>query len=231
MTDLNTIIEWAGNSIYFFQALGAIYGIYCTVVVLRRISEKRFSNSATAEAFLTEVDEQLKKRDFEAIAEICDSPPFWAKAVPQLILVALANRQRPMSKLRQILAEKFERDVIADIEYRVAGINTVVKSEPMLGLLGTVAGMISAFGKIAAKQKTGSDPSMLASDISLALITTAVGLVVAIPLIMVGAVIHVRLSKMQDSVQDHLSHFLESLDVALAPASKKDRPARMTNDE
>ena len=61
--------------------------------------------------------------------------------------------------------------------YPLAVVATIA---PLLGLFGTVYGMIGAFGTVAA---VGSmdDPSLLAADISHALITTAVGLAVAIP--------------------------------------------------
>ena len=61
------------------------------------------------------------------------------------------------------------------MDYQISWVNTVVKTAPMLGLQGTVLGMIAAFGKIAAKQATGVNPASLAEDISFALITTAVG--------------------------------------------------------
>ena len=83
----------------------------------------------------------------------------------------------------------------------------------MLGLLGTVVGMINAFGKIAAATDTGTDPKALANDISFALFTTALGLTIAIPLVLAGAAVHVRIGKLQDSVQDQLGEFLDDFDV------------------
>src|SRR5262249_22966429 len=118
------------------------------------------------------------------------------------------------------LAERFEQDVLSDLENRVAWINTVVKTAPMLGLQGTVLGMIAAFAKIASAGKAGVDPTALANDISFALFTTAIGLMVAIPLVMALASIHVRQGKLQDSVQYMLSTFLEDFDAAL----EKQRP-------
>ena len=80
----------------------------------------------------------------------------------------------------------------------------------MLGLLGTVIGMIGAFDQIASMKQTGMDATSLASDISFALFTTAIGLAVAIPLVMAGAAIHVRIGKLQDSVQQTIGEVLES---------------------
>jgi biopolymer transport protein ExbB/TolQ len=136
--------------------------------------------------------------------------------VPQLALIAIDHRDRSLPQLRRMLSEKFERDILADLEYRTSWINTIVKAAPMLGLQGTVLGMIAAFAKIATSQQTGTDPSRFAGDISFALYTTAVGLFIAIPLVLASNMIQVRIGKLQDSVETHLGEFLHDLDKAAA---------------
>jgi len=186
------------------------------VLVFRRIAQKRFRTQPAADEFLDQVSERLRARQFDSVAELCDSPPYWAKAVPQLILIALANRDRPIAKLRQMLGETFSREVLAELDYQMSWVNTVVKTAPMLGLQGTVLGMIAAFAKIASSQRAGVDPSQLSKDISFALITTAVGLMIAIPLVMCMASMQVRIGRLTDSVQHQLGRFLDELDVAQA---------------
>ena len=214
--DMPAIMDAIGIGIYAVMGLIALFGVFCVVLLFRRIAQKRFTSPARAAEFLDQVRELLAQRQFEQIEQLCDSPPYWNKAVPQLILVALANRNRELPKIRRILAEKFERDVLADLEYTMDWISTVVKTAPMLGLLGTVQGMISAFGKIAAVSKeTGTDPSQLAGDISFALYTTAIGLMTAIPLVMAASAIHVRIGRLQDAVQQQIGEFLDEFDEAL----------------
>jgi biopolymer transport protein ExbB/TolQ len=219
--DFGQIVNFFSNMVYPLQAITALQGAFLCIVVFRRISQKRFRSAAAEDEFLGEVREMMKQKNFDGVAELCDSPPYWSKAVPQLILVALQNRDRPVSKLRQMMAERFEQDILSDIENRIAWINTIVKVAPMLGLQGTVLGMIAAFAKIASAGKSGVDPTALASDISFALFTTAIGLLVAIPLVMALAAIHVRQGKMQDSVQYMLGTFLEDLDAALPRDDEK----------
>ncbi len=213
---MDQIIYYAGQGIYVALAAAALYGAFCVILLVKRIGQKRFSSLASADEFFDEVRERLQKRDFEGVAELCDSPPYWSKAVPQLILVALQNRDLGVQKLRRILGERFERDVLADLEYRTSWVATIVKSAPMLGLLGTVMGMINAFGEIASAQQTGTDPKKLADAIGFALLTTALGLTVAIPLVLAGNMIHVRIGKLQDSVQEDLGSFLDDLNTVSA---------------
>lgn len=214
--DMARLVDLMSQLIYPLQGITAVYGLFLTILVFRRIAAKRFRSSAAADEFLEQVSERLRSRNFDGVSELCDSPPYWSKAVPQLILIAMAHRDRPLSKLRQMLGETFEREVLSELDYQMSWINTVVKTAPMLGLQGTVLGMIAAFAKIAGSNRTGVDPASLATDISFALITTAVGLMIAIPLVMCMASMQVRIGRLTDSVQHELGRFLDELELAQA---------------
>lgn len=70
-------------------------------------------------------------------------------------------------------------------------IEAVVQAAPMLGLLGTVLGMIEAFGKVA-EGSGAADPSALANGIWIALTTTALGLAIAIPFYFISVWLEAR---------------------------------------
>ncbi len=95
----------------------------------------------------------------------------------------LASPSRDREVLHDIAAEALLRETPA-IERYNAVILVVAAVAPLLGLLGTVTGMISTF-EIITEFGTG-DPKMLSSGISEALITTQLGLVVAIPGVLIG---------------------------------------------
>lgn len=208
------ILEFSGNAIYASMALCAIYGVFKVVQLMRRVAQKRFSSEAQAEEFLEDVRAELARGNFEAVLEMCDSPEYWSKAVPQLVLVAIANKDKSPAKLKRMLAEQFEREILADLDYGTSWVATIVKTAPMLGLLGTVVGMILAFQTIAASSESGgTNPADLAEKIGIALFTTAIGLTIAIPLVLLGAMVNVRIGKLQDSVQQHLGEFLEDFEA------------------
>ncbi|WP_437191928.1 MotA/TolQ/ExbB proton channel family protein [Planctomicrobium sp. SH527] len=208
------LMEVAEPAIYGMQVLAGLYGTFCAILIYRKIAQKSFSSPKKAKDFLDSIQSRLEQRDFDGIADICDSPPYWSKATPQLILVALAYRDRGINKLRQLLGEKYERDVIADLDYRAAWILTIVKVAPMLGLLGTTTGMIRAFATLAGNTG-GVDALLLAEKISIALYATALGLFIAVSMSVVAAAVHVRKSKLTDSVQEQLSEFLYHFDKAI----------------
>jgi biopolymer transport protein ExbB len=212
--DITPVLKFFEYAIWTGMAISASYGLFCVVLLMRRVAQKRFPGAAAEEAFLDDVGDCLERNDFDAVTKMCDTPEVWSRAVPQLMQIAILNRERPIKKIRQILGERFERDVLANMEQTASWVNTVVKAAPMLGLLGTVVGMINAFKKIAGAADSGIDPSALAADISFALFTTAAGLAIAIPLVILGAAAAVRMSRLQDSVQESVGIFLEDLEEA-----------------
>ena len=213
---MHQLLVISGPVIYFLQGAMALFGVYLSLLLWRKVGQKRFRTAAAAGDFMDEVKTNMENKDFEEVVNLCDSPPYWAKATPQMILVALAHRDRGFSKLQGILSEKFERDILVELQYQHSWIGTVAKTAPMLGLLGTVTGMILAFEKIAtASAQGGLDPGSLAQEIAIALNTTAVGLVVAIPLTVAGAWVQQNIAKMTDSVQDQLAEFMHELEKAM----------------
>lgn len=98
-----------------------------------------------------------------------------------VLAAGLVNRNHS----REIMKESIEevgRHVAHDFERFLNALGTIASITPLLGLLGTVLGMIKVFNVITA-QGVG-DPSVLSEGISVALITTAAGLSVAIPSLM-----------------------------------------------
>jgi biopolymer transport protein ExbB len=200
--------DFISNSVYFALAIDALWGAYCAAVVLMRIRQKRFRSEKQQNEFLDRIDASLSKGDFDTVAIECETDQ---RALPQLAALACANRHLDVTQIQELLVDRFQRDVLADLEHRVSWINNVIKTAPMLGLLGTVLGMMAAFGKLAASQNV--KPDQLASDISFALITTAIGLAIAIPGTICVAAVNVRIRKLEDLVGAGLARLLDSVAV------------------
>ncbi len=96
----------------------------------------------------------------------------------EILAAGLVNRHRE----RKIIKESIEdagRQVVHDLERFLNSLGTIAAISPLLGLLGTVIGMVKVFAAITTHGV--GDPTVLAGGISEALITTAAGLTVAIP--------------------------------------------------
>ena len=93
-------------------------------------------------------------------------------------------------------------------------------SDLMLGLLGTVLGIVVTFSKLAEMGASGGDPSKLAGGIGTALFATALGLTVAIPLTLLGALFHVRVGRLETDVRIYMGEFFDELETSLAKGKK-----------
>ncbi|MEM9411257.1 MAG: MotA/TolQ/ExbB proton channel family protein [Planctomycetota bacterium] len=202
---MDTIFWLVGLIIYFILGMVALWGAYCVVMVFTRVRQKQFTSEDQQTTFLEALEDPLSRGDYDMANEICDGD---RRATCQLSQLAIMNRKLGFVKVKKLVADRFQRDVLQDLEYRLSWVYTVIKAAPMIGLLGTVIGMMGAFAKLAVPGKA-VDPSQLALDIQFALITTACGLAIAIPLVLATAYINVQIRKMEDLVSYGLNQFLE----------------------
>jgi len=99
----------------------------------------------------------------------------------RILAAGLVNRHHSKEVMKEAI-EEVGRMVVHDLERYLNTLGTIAAISPLLGLLGTVIGMIKVFSVIVTAGV--GDPGVLAGGISEALITTAAGLTVAIPSLM-----------------------------------------------
>ncbi len=209
--DVNELAAFLGNLCYLFLAINLLWGLYCAILVWRRLAQLRFRSEAQQAQFMEEVGGNLASGDYTEASERC---ALNQRALPQLVLLAIENRDLEPVELRQLLAERLQRDVLAPLENRVNWILTVIRNGPLLGLFGTVLGMMAAFGRIGLGEKV--QPSQIADEISVALICTAMGLGTAIPLGYVAATLNIRIRDLQESLTPALVRFLNAFKAVAA---------------
>ena len=201
---METVFAILGYVIYTFMFLIALWGAYNVFMVFIRVRQKQFDREDRQVEFLVAIEEPLVRGDYDAAVDVCDGD---RRAMCQLSQLAIENRRLSFPKVKQLIADRFQRDVLQDLEHRLSWVITVIKAAPMIGLLGTVLGMMGAFGKLAGEDKV--EAGALAQDILFALITTACGLAIAIPLVLAVAFINIRIKKMEDLVAYGINQFLE----------------------
>jgi biopolymer transport protein ExbB/TolQ len=203
-----------GVATYGAQALVALWGAFNAVLAWRRVARVQFRRGSDQDRFLDELEDKLQSGQFDDAAELTEND---RRAMPQLALYAIENRDMDYQKLQRRLTERLQNDVLADLEHRLSWIGMVIKTAPMLGLIGTVIGMMGAFANLGSGTKV--DPGRLATDIFFALITTAIGLATAMPLLVCLAAINVRIRKMEDSIASGLTRLVEAVKFISAPAA------------
>src|SRR5436190_18051114 len=151
--------------------------IVASIIALALIFERLYSLRQSIVAPAGLVDRVLTEyRNHGATAELLSKT---ARRAPlgRLLAAGLANVKSPRPVMKEAI-EEVGRVVIHELERFLTTLGTIAAMAPLMGLFGTVVGMIEIFGSQGA---TGSNPLQLAHGISIALYNTAFGLVVAIP--------------------------------------------------
>ena len=111
---------------------------------------------------------------------------------------------------RDNLESKIEEKAIEvkySLERYLSVLGTVATISPLLGLLGTVVGMITAFTGLT--ENTGANPDLLAAGISQALITTAFGLFIAVPGLVLHKYFEQKVNYLLINLQKEVSGFID----------------------
>ena len=211
-----TIYDWIGLADYCALAAVALFGAYCCVLVWNRVGQKWFKTEEEQDAFLDSLEPDLLSGNFDKVEAACEGDQ---RAVPMMIHLGIMNRHLGYAKVKHLLTERFQRDVLADLDKNISWVTTVIKTAPMLGLFGTVTGMIGAFATLASAQSV--EPMKLAKDINVALYTTAIGLSIAIPLVMALNAVNNRIRHMESLVGSGVTRFLEAYRVGLTRKGKR----------
>ena len=155
--------------------------ILCSIVAMAIIIERLWALQAkrvVPENLVAQIWQMHNKGQLTNahVITVKDSSP-----LGRILAAGLVNRHHS----REIMKESIEdvgRQVVHELDRYLNTLGTIASITPLLGLLGTVIGMIKVFSAIMAAGV--GDPSVLAGGISEALITTATGLSVAIPTLM-----------------------------------------------
>jgi len=140
---------------------------------------------------LGELESLFDEEEYEEAMDLCDAED---SVLSRIVGASLAKIGGGYARMREAAEGVSEEETLALVQ-KISYVALIASIEPMLGLLGTVQGMISAFDKIA-MLKTAVSPSDLAGSIAMALVTTAIGLIVAIPLTAVYLFLRNRVMKL-----------------------------------
>jgi biopolymer transport protein ExbB len=162
---------------------------------------------------LVETD-QLSDKHVEALGQ--------NSALGQILAAGLMNRNRPREFVKEAI-EDTGRHVVHELERFLNMLGTIAAVSPLLGLLGTVIGIILAFEAIS-HQGVG-DPKMLSGGIGQALIATASGLLVAIPSLVGYRYLRGRVDSLVVAMEKEALKLVEALDrrrgAELRPADER----------
>ncbi len=163
-----------GGPVMYFILLCSL--VAAVIIIERLIYFRRIR--VDEDALLARLKTSLLKGHAEEALEICEANP---SPITNLMRAGIDNRHEPKQVIREAVLDAANLE-IPRLERFLSTLGTVGNLATLLGLLGTVTGNIKSFGVIGQLGVVG-DPGLLARGIAEALLTTAFGLIVAIPVI------------------------------------------------
>jgi len=152
-----------------------VLSVIALAVIIKFFVDLKREKLAPPDLF-EDLDSCLDEKKYDEAMQICEDEPNFLTNVVQ---AGLAKVDHPFEVIQTALEEALDEEAVK-LHLKVGYLSLIAQIAPMMGLLGTVAGMIQCFGTIATKE-TGVSPKDLAGGIKAALITTLFGLIVAIP--------------------------------------------------
>jgi biopolymer transport protein ExbB len=182
---------------FFFKALGWFYTIvflaisfvFVALVVMNLLAARR--ENIVPVALVQGFEQHLNDRKYQEAYELAKNDDSF---LGQVLSAGLAKLSQGYPQAIEAMQEVGEEETMK-LEHRLSYIALIGTVSPMVGLLGTVDGMVASF-MVIARSETAPRPSELAIGISTALITTLVGLWIAIPAIAIYGILRNRFQRL-----------------------------------
>ncbi|MCX7835470.1 MAG: MotA/TolQ/ExbB proton channel family protein [bacterium] len=187
----------ANDGSLFMWAI-ALMGAWGLVIIVERFNTIWMKANVNAKAFMTEIYQYLRSNNVDAAIKLCSEGE--QKALVKVVGAILkAYKQHGDYRAMQNAADEAVLEIVPHLNKRTPMLQMISGVSTLLGLIGTIYGLIIAFSAAAAAGAGGSQA--LTVGISVAMLTTFAGLMNAIPISLLHAVI-----------QSKTNHIIETID-------------------
>lgn len=211
--------------------LGLMSVITVVLILIFLLTVRR--NAIVSDHFMNGVESMIRKRDFLSLSSLSHRRNECMARVTQKTLdFILANPSTPFENVREVAQTEGSHQA-GMLTSRITYLADIGAIAPMVGLLGTVFGMIEAFMQIYSGQVQGVREMGLAEGVSKALIATAGGLAISIPALAFYSIFRGRVQKYVSELEAACTHFVILLQAELErqPAPSYPNPVQRARDD
>jgi len=219
METFNTVLRFLQNGGSFMYPIGFVLFLGLAISFERFIvlTKAKFSNKSAFNVILP----MLQRKDLNSVVRYGKENGAPVARILSAGIARMANARR-----REDIEYAMEEGVLESmsrLEKRTGYLATLANISTLLGLLGTIIGLIAAFTAVANADAT-EKATLLSQSISLAMNTTAFGLIAAIPLLLFHSLLQTRTSEIVDSLE---MASVKCINMVFAPAES----SKETNDK
>lgn len=175
----------------------ALTGVVGATIIAERAKSLFVNYKIDSAKFMGQVESMIAKSDLQGALDLCASNE--KALLPNVVKAGLLKATRGEEEIKTAL-EVSVVDASGKIHSRIGYLAMIANVATLLGLLGTIAGLISSF-KAVASADAATKQSLLANGISMSMNATALGLLVAIPVMIAYSVLNGRASRMMDDLE------------------------------
>jgi biopolymer transport protein ExbB len=197
------IFQSGGNFMYLILIVFCI----AIAIVLERFFFLYYKYNINAPQLFQQIRNAVLKGDLKGAVRFCDNSP-----LPAILRSGLVQAQDRPGEILSAM-EETALEVTPRLQKRTPYLSVLANIATLLGLLGTIFGLIVAFSAISGAQP-GEKAVQLARGIMLAMSTTAFGLVVAIPTLLFHAILQSKANHLLDEIEEYslkTAHLLQDL--------------------
>ncbi|CAN5334191.1 hypothetical protein BH23VER1_BH23VER1_23850 [soil metagenome] len=200
------IVEQGGIMIY---PLAGLSFIAMALVVLYFMTIRQ--GAVVSDRFMATAESLIRKQDYLGLLSVCNRTNESIDLTTQNTLdFATKNPTASFEEVREVTISECTRQASL-LHQRITYLADVGAIAPMVGLLGTVIGMIKSFNEIAQDSFVGAKQIQLAGGVSEALITTAGGLVIGIPALIFYSIFRGRVQRLIAEMEAAATHLMALL--------------------
>lgn len=189
------MFQEGGEFMYFILAAG----VFAMAIAFERLFYIVFRANINSPAFMAQIQKLIMANNIDRAIKLCNADPH--AALPKVVKAGLTRANRTEKEIENAIDEA-TLEVGPLVGKRTAYLAMLANIATLLGLLGTIMGLVIAFQAVA-KASAETKQAMLANGISVAMYTTAGGLMVAIPTLLLHSIIVNRSNKILDDVDQY----------------------------
>lgn len=190
---------------WFFMWALLVAAVFMVAVAIERIYYVMVRSNINAERFMDEIKKQVRAGDYKKAIALCQAAK--DKALAQVVLSGLkvvSSSDKIEFRAIQNSVDEGTLEVIPRLRERTDYLSMIANVATLIGLMGTIYGLINAFNSVSAPGIDAAEKSrLLAAGISVAMNTTLTGLIIAVPAILLYTFIHNKTTKIIDEIDEH----------------------------
>jgi biopolymer transport protein ExbB len=185
--------------------------IIATAITLERVINLYLRSRFNVPRFMVNIKAMIDNQDYKTAMEACNVRT--KHPLPTILKAGIAKSNRREKEIERAMEEEMLR-AMPKLQRGIGFLSLLGNSATLLGLLGTIFGLITAFSGVSAASASARQ-QVLAEGISMAMYTTAFGLIVAVPILFSHQIVSDRVDKIMVQMEEGASGLLGALAVRI----------------